>query len=56
MANNKNTSDSEHADTATEYSEMSEGMEGDIARDSTRPDTTSAKQVTIVVRWTGARQ
>ena len=49
MANKKYTSDSEHADRATEYSEMSEGMEGDIARDSTRPDTTLAKQVTIDV-------
>ena len=31
-------------------------MEGDIARDSTRQDTTLAKQVTIVVHCTGARQ
>ena len=31
-------------------------MEGGIARDSTRPDATSAKQVTIVVHCTGARR
>ena len=31
-------------------------MEGDIACDRTRQDTTLAKQVTIVVHCTGARQ